>query len=101
MAMDYQALLGRQVELSAPDGKIFRFQVAALLPYAGATYAVLAHEEDDGQLLVTHIEAGAENAPVFIVAVEEDIISAVLEKWTAQRVAQALAQEEDETTAGS
>lgn len=88
--MDADALIGAQVELTAPDGRIFRFRVASLVPYAGETYAVLEHESDDGQLLVTHIEADAEGAPVFVVACEEDIISAVLEKQVAQTIARAM-----------
>lgn len=88
--MDADALIGAQVELTAPDGRIFRFRVASLVPYAGETYAVLEHEGDDGQLLVTHIEADAEGTPVFVVAGEEDIISAVLEKQVAQTIARAM-----------
>ena len=86
-----QSFIGAQVELSAPDGRIFRFHVAALVPYAGDTYAVLEHEAEDGQLLVTHIET-ENDQPVFVVVGEEDIITAVLEKQVADTIARAMAQ---------
>ena len=93
--MDEHALIGAQVEVAAPDGRRFRFCVHSLVPYAGETYAVLEHAED-GQLLVTHIEPGDDGAPDFVVAAEEDIISAVLEKLVARSIAQALENETDE-----
>ena len=93
--MDLEALIGAQVELSAPDGRIFHFRVASLVPYAGEAYAVLEHMAEDGQLLVTHIETDADNAPVFVVVGEDDIISGVLEKQVAQTIARAMEQVED------
>jgi len=95
--MQSQSIIGAQVELSAPDGRIFRFHVAALVPYAGETYAVLEHDGGDGELLVTHIEMENEQ-PVFVVVGEEDIITAVMEKQVADTIARAMAnaQEEDE-----
>ena len=93
--MNTEALIGAQVELSAPDGRIFRFRVCSLVPYAGETYAVLEEEKQDGQLLVTHVEEGPEGIPLFVVAGEEDIISAVLEKQVAQTIARALDKLED------
>lgn len=96
--MDLQALIGAEVELSAPDGRVFHFRVMSLVPYAGEIYAVLEHMAEDGQLLVTHVEAGADQAPVFVVVGEEDIITGVLEKQVAQTIARAMekAEEEDE-----
>ena len=88
--MNHEALIGAQVELTAPDGRIFRFRVSALTPYAGETYAVLEHAAGDGQLLVTHIETDADGAPVFVVVGEDDIISAVLEKQVAMAIAHAM-----------
>ena len=88
--MDAQALIGAQVELGAPDGRVFRFTVQSLVPYAGETYAVLAHEEGENELLVTHVEMGAENAPVFVVVGEDDIISGVMEKLVARTIARSM-----------
>ena len=88
------ALIGAQVELSAPDGRIFRFTVLSLIPYAGETYAVLSLEDGGGDLLVTHIETDDEGVPSFIVATEEDIISTVLEKQVALAIARALAEDD-------
>ena len=85
------ALIGAQVELSAPDGRIFRFTVLSLIPYA--------LNGDGGDLLVTHIETDGDGVPSFVVVSEEDIISAVLEKQVAQAIAQAL--EEDEADEAS
>ena len=95
--MEPETLIGAQVELSAPDGQVFRFRVSSLVPYAGETYAVLEHEGDEEQLLVTHIETDAEGAPVFVVAGEEDIITGVMEKLVARSIARAMedAPEED------
>lgn len=90
-----QSIIGAQVELSAPDGRIFRFHVAALVPYAGDTYAVLEHDAGDGQLLVTHIEM-EQDQPVFVVVGEEDIITAVMEKQVADTIARAMAEAEEE-----
>ena len=85
-------LIGAQVELSAPDGRVFHFHVKFFAPYAGETYAVLEHD-DDGQLLVTTVEPTDDGQVAFTVVGEEDIISAVLEKLAAYSVAMALEQE--------
>ena len=99
--MDSRSLIGAIVALSAPDGRIFRFHVAALTPYAGETYAVLEHDAQDGQLLVTKIEM-EDDQPVFVVVGEEDIITAVMEKQVAETIARAMADmpEEDECECG-
>lgn len=88
-----QALIGAQVELTAPDGRTYRFRVASLSIYAGATYAVLERADAREQLLVTHIETDAHGAPVFVVAEAEDIISAVMEKHLFQTISRAMAQD--------
>ena len=41
-------------------------------------------------MLITHIETDADGAPVFVVVGEEDIITAVLEKQVAARIARQL-----------
>lgn len=94
--MDPQALIGAEVELSAPDGRVFHFRVMSLVPYNGEVYAVLEHMADDGQLLVTLVEAGADQAPVFIVVGDEEIISGVLEQQVARTIARAMEQSGDE-----
>lgn len=86
-------LIGAPVELSAPDGRVFRFHVKFFAPYAGETYAVLEHDED-GQLLVTTVEPAEDGQVAFTVVGEEDIISAVLEKLAAWSVAAALERED-------
>ena len=98
--MDAQALIGAQVELAAPDGSVYRFRVQSLVPDAGETYAVLEHEAEDGQLLVTHIE-DENGAPAFVVAGEDDVITGVMEKLVARSIAMALEEsgEEDEDDA--
>lgn len=90
--MQSQSLIGAQVELSAPDGRIFRFHVVALVPYAGEPYAVLEHDAEDGQLLITHIEEENGEA-VFVVVGEEDIITSVMEKHVADTIARAMERE--------
>jgi len=100
--MDPQALIGAEVELSVPDGRVFHFRVMSLVPYAGEVYAVLEHMADDGQLLVTLVEAGADQAPVFVVVGDEEIISGVLEQQVARTIARAMEQsgEDDEENCG-
>ena len=48
------------VELTAPDGTVFRFRYGAMIPYAGEEYAVLIELEPDPngeeQILVTRVE---------------------------------------------
>lgn len=103
--MEQSDLIGAQVELSAPDGRVFCFHVNFLAPYAGETYAVLEHDAD-GQLLVTTVEPApdGQGQVAFTVVGEEDIISAVLEKLAAYSVTMALeneaAQDEDDCDCG-
>ena len=77
------------VELTAPDGRVFRFRYGATLPYAGEEYVVLLEmDETDGgeeQILITRvIEQDGELS--FVVAEEEDVIEAVFAKYTAMKV---------------
>ncbi|MBE5768602.1 MAG: DUF1292 domain-containing protein [Clostridiales bacterium] len=74
------------VELTGPGGEVFRFRYGATIPYAGQDYVVLLEMEDteDGeeQILVTRLEE--ENGEMsFVVAEEEDVISAVFAKYVA------------------
>lgn len=85
-----EQLIGGRVELTTPEGEVYRFVVRSLQTYACETYAVLEEETQDGQLLVTHVETDADGAPVFVVVGEEDIISAVLEKQVAETIMAAL-----------
>ena len=83
-------LIGARVELSTPEGEVYRFCVRSLQSYACETFAVLVEEKQEGQLLVTHVETDALGAPVFVVVGEEDIITAVLEKQVAETIMQSL-----------
>lgn len=103
--MTPEALIGQQVALEAPDGTRFYFRVECLIPYAAHTYAVLAQEEEDGQMLVTDVEENGEEIS-FAVVTEEDIITAVMEKLVARSIAKGMeacgdtdapAEETDET----
>ena len=88
--MDAEALLGAKVDLSTPDGQVLHFQVQSLVPYAGETYAVLAHLDGENELLVTHIEMNEDETPAFVVVGEDDIISAVMEKLVARTIARSM-----------
>ncbi len=94
--MNEQDLLGRQVRLTAPDGRTFDFVVADFVPYAGETYVVLTDAPDaEEQILITRIETDADNAPVFVVAEEEDIIRNVMEKRIARTIRRSIEQYRD------
>lgn len=92
--MTPEALIGQQVALEAPDGTRFYFRVECLIPYAAHTYAVLAQEEEDGQMLVTDVEENGEEIS-FAVVTEEDIITAVMEKLVARSIAKGMEACED------
>ncbi len=94
--MNPESLIGAPVALMAPDGREFRFHVAALVPYAGETYAVLEQDGEDGQMLVTAVEMTEDNIPSFVVQGEEDIITGVMEKLVARSIQRAMEQCEDE-----
>ena len=71
--MNEQDLLGQRVRLTASDGRTFDFVVADFVPYAGETYVVLTDAQGaEEQILITRIETDADNAPVFVVAEEEE-----------------------------
>ena len=91
--MRQESLIGAPVELSAPDGRIFLFHVEAVEKYAGESYAVLSHDEEKDQFLVTWFHDDPEGRVAFHVVQEEDILSAVLNKFLDHRVQQSLARE--------
>ena len=78
--MTYEDLLGAPVELTDPEGRVYRFEVECVIPYAGQSYVVLHGQQDHEQLLITHPEQGEDGTLGFVVAQEEDIIEAVMEK---------------------
>lgn len=88
--MNPESLIGAPVALQAPDGREFRFHVAALVPYGGDTYAVLEEDGGEGQMLVTAIEMTDDHIPAFVVQGEEDIITGVMEKLVARSIARAM-----------
>lgn len=94
--MNPESLIGAPVALMAPDGREFRFHVAALVPYAGETYAVLEQDGEDGQMLVTAVEMTEDHIPSFVVQGEEDIITGVMEKLVARSIARVMEQCEEE-----
>ena len=74
------------VELTAPDGRVFRFRYGAVIPYAGEEYVVLLEMEDspsgEEQILITRVvEQDGELS--FVVAEEEDVIQAVFDMYVA------------------
>ena len=78
------------VELTAPDGKVYKFRYGAMIPYAGEEYAVLLEMELDPngeeQVLITKVEKTEDGSLAFVVAEEEDVIQAVFEKYVALSV---------------
>lgn len=74
------------VELTGPEGKVYRFRYGATIPYAEQDYVVLLEMEDtpsgEEQILVTRVEE--ENGELsFVVAEEEDVIQNVFDKYVA------------------
>lgn len=92
--MNPQSLIGAPVALQAPDGRVFRFHVAALVPFRNDTYAVLEEEAESGQMLVTLVEVGDDNIPAFVVQGDEEIITGVMETLVARSIARSLEGEE-------
>lgn len=84
------------IELTAPNGTSYRFAYAATIPYAACDYVVLMELEPDEkgeeQLLITRLETGDDGALSFVVVEEEDIVTAVFEKYVAQSFADAMAE---------
>lgn len=85
-----ESLIGAPVALQAPDGRVFRFHVAALVPYEGETYAVLEEESESGQMLVTLVEVAEDNIPAFLVQGDEEIITGVMETLVARSIARSM-----------
>lgn len=95
-------LNGALVELTAPDGTVYRFTYVATIPYAQEDYVVLMELEADGkgndQLLITRLLDTPEGDLSFVVVEEEDIVTAVFEKYVAQSLSKVL--EEDDCDCG-
>ncbi len=87
---DPDAIKDALVELTAPDGTVYRFRYGAILPYAGQEYVVLVELENDAngeeQLLITRLSDTEEGELSFEVVTEEDIIQAILQKYTEHMV---------------
>ena len=73
------------VDITGPDGTVFHFRFGAMIPYAGEEYAVLLEleldENGEEQVLITKVEKTEDGNLGFVVAEEEDIIQAVLDKY--------------------
>lgn len=82
------------VELTAPDGRVYRFRYGAVVPYAGTDYVVLLEMECDAngeeQILITRLEDTPEGLS-FVVAEEEDVIEQVFSKYCALSLQEAIA----------
>jgi hypothetical protein len=91
---DPDAIRDALVELTAPDGTVYRFRYGAVLPYSGQEYVVLVELENDEngeeQLLITRLTDTQEGELSFEVVTEDDIIEAILQKYTAQQVQDAM-----------
>ena len=78
------------VDVTGPDGTVYHFRFGAMVPYAGAEYAVLQEmeldENGEEQVLITKVEKTEDGSLAFVVAEEEDIIQAVFEKYVAMGV---------------
>ena len=81
------------VELTAPDGQVYRFHYGATIPYAGEDYVVLLEMEDtasgEEQILVTRL-VDEDGQLSFVVAEEEDVIQQVFDKYVALTIHQAV-----------
>ena len=68
------------VDVTSPDGTVYHFRFGAMVPYAGAEYAVLLEmeldENGEEQVLITKVEKTEDGSLAFVVAEEEDIIQA-------------------------
>ena len=92
--MDTPDLNDAVVELTSPDGKVYRFHYGATIPYAGQDYVVLIEMEKDAngeeQILITRVVE--ENGELsFVVAEEEDVVEQVFTKFCAMNVQTAVA----------
>jgi hypothetical protein len=107
-AVDPEAFADALVELTAPDGRVFKFRFGAVIPYAGQDYVVLLElEEDEEQqekpdqpeqedkLLITRLLESPEGDLSFEVVQEEDVVEAVFQKYMTQLVQGALDGEDE------
>lgn len=80
-------LIGAKVELTGPDGRVYRFRYGATIPYAGEEFAVLLSEEagEDEQILITRVEE-QDGALAFIAAEEDDVVEQVWSKFCDMRI---------------
>ncbi len=85
---DPDAIRDALVELTAPDGTVYRFRYGAVLPYEGQEYVVLVEVETDEngeeQLLITRLSDTQEGELSFEVVTEDEVIQAILQMYTAQ-----------------
>lgn len=91
--MSEHDLMDAVVELTAPDGRVFRFRYGATIPYAGQDYVVLLEmectDQGDEQILITRVEE-QDGELSFVVAEEEDVIQQVFDKYVALSIHQAV-----------
>lgn len=96
--IDEDALLDSLVELTAPDGTVYRFRYGAVFPYAGQEYVVLVELENDPsgeeQILITRLIESQDGELSFEVVTEDDIIQAILQKYTDKQVHDAVDDDE-------
>ena len=92
--IDQEQLLGAQVQLSDPEGNVYRFRVCALVPQDGELFAVLEHDENH-QWLIAQVETGADDAPVFSVTDDQELIDTILERLAARAVVTAMGESDD------
>ena len=85
-------LTGAVVELTAPDGRVYRFRYGATIPYAGVDYVVLREIAggEDEQILITRVEETPEGL-AFVAAEEEDVIEQVYGKYCLSSIRAAVA----------
>ena len=87
------------VELTAPDGRVYKFRYGAMIPYAGEEYAVLLEMELDPngeeQVLITKVEKAEDGNLAFVVAEEPDVIQTVFDKYVKLSVEAELGDEQD------
>jgi hypothetical protein len=102
--IDEDALIDSLVELTAPDGTVYRFRYGAVLPYAGQEYVVLVELENDPngeeQLLITRLIESQDGEISFEVVTEDDIIQAILQKYTEKQIHDAMDDDEGGCSCG-
>ena len=88
--MSEHELTDAVVELTAPDGQVYRFRYGATIPYAGQDYVVLIELEPDAngeeQILITRLEKHEEGQLAFVVESNEETVGQVFEKFMAMAV---------------